>query len=202
MILFGASGHSKSIIDIADSIGEHITIIYDDNPRAEAICHIPVKKYHKGVSIINDTVIIAIGDNKNRKHISEILKANYTTLIHHMAYISKWSSVGDGTVVMANAVVNSCTAVGNHCIINTAAVIEHDCEIADYVHISPKACLAGGVSVGEGSHIGTGASVIPGIKIGKWTTIGAGAVIIKDVPDGTTVVGNPGRIIKQSPNSY
>jgi len=33
------------------------------------------------------------------------------------------------------------------------------------------------------------------IKIGKWATIGAGAVIIKDVPDGVTVVGNPGRIL-------
>lgn len=33
-------------------------------------------------------------------------------------------------------------------------------------------------------------------KIGEWCTIGAGAVIIHDVPDGATVVGNPGRIIK------
>ena len=33
-------------------------------------------------------------------------------------------------------------------------------------------------------------------KIGEWCTIGAGAVIIKDIPDGATVVGNPGKIIK------
>jgi len=51
--------------------------------------------------------------------------------------------------------------------------------------------------MGNGSHIGIGASVIQGITIGKWCTIGAGAVIIKDIPDGATVVGNPGRIIKQ-----
>ena len=35
MILFGASGHSKSVIDIAESIGERITRIYDDNPKVE-----------------------------------------------------------------------------------------------------------------------------------------------------------------------
>lgn len=56
--------------------------------------------------------------------------------------------------------------------------------------------MAGHVEVGEGSHIGIGVSIIQGIKIGKWCTIGAGAVIIKDVPDGATVVGNPGKIIK------
>jgi acetyltransferase EpsM len=44
--------------------------------------------------------------------------------------------------------------------------------------------------------VGIGVNVIQGITIGKWCTIGAGAVIISDVPDGCTVVGNPGRIIK------
>jgi acetyltransferase EpsM len=43
---------------------------------------------------------------------------------------------------------------------------------------------------------GIGVYAIQGIKIGKWCAIGAGIVIIRDVPDGATVVGNPGRIIK------
>ena len=33
MILFGASGHCKSVIDIAESVGEKIGLIYDDNPK-------------------------------------------------------------------------------------------------------------------------------------------------------------------------
>ena len=36
------------------------------------------------------------------------------------------------------------------------------------------------------------------VKIGKWCTIGAGTIVIKDIPDYSTVVGNPGRIIKTS----
>lgn len=40
--------------------------------------------------------------------------------------------------------------------------------------------------------------LMTGVKIvGKDSLIGAGAVIIRDVEDGATVVGNPGRIIKQ-----
>jgi acetyltransferase EpsM len=32
-------------------------------------------------------------------------------------------------------------------------------------------------------------------KIGKWCTVGAGAVVICDIPDFTTAVGNPARIL-------
>jgi serine acetyltransferase len=37
--------------------------------------------------------------------------------------------------------------------------------------------------------------IIPQISIGSNVIIGAGAVINKDVPDGATVVGNPGKIV-------
>ncbi len=198
MLLFGASGHCKSVIDIAESIGQKVTEIYDDNPKAEAICHIPVQRFVDGFSGNNDTWIISIGNNKIRKLVSGKLNGNFQTLIHNRASISMWSKVGKGSVVMANVVVNACVNIGEHCIINTGAVIEHDCILESFVHISPNATLAGGVEVGEGTHIGIGACVIPGVKIGKWATIGAGAVIIRDVPDGAVIVGNPGKNINEN----
>ncbi|MBK5214499.1 MAG: acetyltransferase [Flavobacteriaceae bacterium] len=196
MILFGASGHCKSVIDIAESIGEKISVIYDDNPNAEAVCHISVEKYVDGFSGNREPWVISIGDNRIRKHVQEKLKGTFGLLVHRTASISSWSSLGDGTVVMAKVVINSCTTVGEHCIVNSGAVVEHDCALEDFVHISPNASLGGGVRVGEGTHIGIGACVLPEIKIGKWVTIGAGAVIIKDVPDGAVVVGNPGKVIR------
>ncbi len=196
MILFGASGHCKSVIDIAESIGEKISIIYDDNPKVEAVCHIPVQKFKSEISDLKKPWVISIGNNRNRREVRNKLTQNFGLLIHRTASISSWSSVGDGTVVMAKVVVNACTTIGEHCIINSGAVIEHDCKLGDFVHISPNASLAGGITVGEGTHIGIGACVLPEVKIGKWATIGAGSVIIKDVPDGAVVVGNPGRVIK------
>ncbi|MDN3723959.1 acetyltransferase [Aequorivita sp. SDUM287046] len=198
MILFGASGHCKSVIDIAESIGVSIEIIYDDNPKVEAVCHIPVQEYSTIVLGLKGTWLISIGNNKNRKEVSERLNKNFGMLIHKTASISSWSSLGDGTVIMAKVVVNTCATIGKHCIINSGAVVEHDCIIENYAHISPNVSLAGGVTVGEGSHIGIGASVLPEIKIGKWAIIGAGAVIINDVPDGAVVVGNPGKIINKN----
>ena len=196
MILFGASGHCKSVIDIAESIGEKIKIIYDDNPKVDTVYHIPVQKFQAETSGLSESWIISIGNNKNRKEVREKLSEKFGLLIHKTASISSWSAIGDGTVVMAKVVINASTKIGEHCIINSGAVVEHDCIVGDFAHISPNASLAGGVTVGEGTQIGIGACVLPEISIGKWATIGAGAVIISDVPDGATVIGNPGRVIK------
>ena len=79
---------------------------------------------------------------------------------------------------------------------NTGASVDHECVLGDYVHIAPNATLCGQVKVGEGTMIGVGVSVVQCVTIGKWCKIGAGAVVLSDVPDGATVVGVPGRIIK------
>jgi maltose O-acetyltransferase len=47
------------------------------------------------------------------------------------------------------------------------------------------------VSIGDDCWIGGQAIILPGVSIGHRCIIGAGAVVTKDVPDDTTVVGNP-----------
>ncbi len=46
--------------------------------------------------------------------------------------------------------------------------------------------------------VGSGAKVLGNIEIGENVRIGAGSVVIDSVPDNSTVVGVPGRIIKQN----
>ncbi len=197
-ILYGASGHCKVIIDILECAQIAVGTIVDDHPKTTSILGRPIV-HSSQISIQQtDNLILSIGNNKVRKMLSGKLKANYTKAIHPAATISKHSSIGVGTVVMAGVVINPDATIGTHCIINSAAVVEHDCVIEDFVHLSPNVSLAGGVQVGEGSQVGIGATVIQGIKIGKWSVIGAGAVIISDVPDYSVVVGNPGRIIKNT----
>lgn len=192
--IYGASGHSKVIIEILEDRGEIINELYDDDEAKEMLFDYKITNNpgifkRKGINWI-----IGIGDNQTRQKIAASHFLEYGLAIDKGAFISKRTEIGAGTVIMPGVSVNSSTIMGKHIIINTNSSVDHDCIISDFVHISPNTTLCGGIVVGEGTHIGAGAVIIPGIKVGKWATIGAGAVIIKDVPDYSTVVGNPGRV--------
>lgn len=193
--IYGAGGHSKVLIEIAEACDRIVGGIVEDPISKEQLLGYPVKS---DFISIDKYWVIGIGNNISRKYVAGTIKGKlFDTLIHPHSFISKRSEIGVGSVVMAGVSINSSTNIGMHCIINTNVSVDHDCIIHNFVHLSPNVALAGNVTVGEGTHIGVGASVIQNIKIGKWCTIGAGAVIIRDVLDGETVVGNPGKTIRK-----
>lgn len=199
MIIYGASGHAKVIIDCLQASQVPITAIFDDNPEIEQLLGLPVSGPYQAQHQPEEPIIIAVGNNQIRQKITTLVQHTYGKVIHPSAVISAYAKVGDGTVVFHHAVIQASATIGRHCIINTSASVDHDCVLEDFVHISPNTTLSGNVSVGEGTHIGAGAIVIPGISIGKWCVIGAGTVVTKDIPDYATAVGVPARIIKIKP---
>ena len=50
-------------------------------------------------------------------------------------------------------------------------------------------------TIGSGVVIGTGAAILGNIRIGDHVKIGAGSVVVRPVPDHSTVVGVPGRVV-------
>ena len=52
-------------------------------------------------------------------------------------------------------------------------------------------------TIGNNVIIGAGAKVLGNITIGDHVRIGAGSVVVEDVPENSTVVGVPGRIVQQ-----
>ena len=52
-------------------------------------------------------------------------------------------------------------------------------------------------TLGDNIVVGSGAKVLGNITIGSNSRIGAGSVVIDDVPENSTVVGIPGRIVHQ-----
>lgn len=192
MYLYGASGHSKVIIDILES--NHISIegLYDDNVLLHELLGYSVLRADN----VKGPLIVSVGNNKIRRDIVNSLQINFGIAIHPSAIISKRSIVGEGAVVMQGAIIQSCAKIGKHCIINTGVSVDHDCQVDDFVHISPHATLCGNVAVGEGSWVGAGTTILPGVKIGKWSVIGAGSVVSKDIPDHVLATGNRCKIIK------
>lgn len=198
MYLYGASGHAKVIIDILIASGIPIQGLFDDNKEVKHLLDYKVFGAFDLKTLGESEIIISIGLNNIRKMIVLNLPRDikYGTAIHPSAIISKYSSIGKGSVIMHRTVIQSSTVIRNHCIINTSSSVDHDCVIEDFVHISPNSCLCGGVSIGEGTQVGAGSVIVPGIKVGKWSVIGAGSVVLENVPDNVLMLGNPARVVK------
>ena len=202
LIILGASGHGGVLLDLALLCEYEVLGFLDDNPKTWENGGYPVlgsiEKVKEYYEIYGDSLefIIGIGANEVRKRIDKEQALPWATLIHPTAVVGRQVVLGEGTVVMANAVINPCASIGRHCIVNTASVIEHDDVIADYVHISVGAKLGGTVSVGEQTWVGIGAVVNNNISVYNRCIIGAGAVVVKDIKESGTYVGVPARKIK------
>ena len=82
-------------------------------------------------------------------------------------------------------------------IVHPAARIGRNLNIGPGVIIGEKGAGKKGVPViKDNVYAGTGSKILGNITVGNDVRIGANAVVIKDVPDGATVVGVPGKIIK------
>ncbi len=62
------------------------------------------------------------------------------------------------------------------------------------------AAILHGVEVGDYSLVGMGAKVLGGARIGSYCIIGAGALVRENavIPDGSVVLGLPGKIVRQT----
>ncbi len=93
-------------------------------------------------------------------------------------------TIGKGTNVQENTVM--------HTDIGYPLTIGRDCTIGH------KAMLHG-CTIGDETLIGMGATILNGAVIGKNCLIGAGALIPegKEIPDGSLVMGMPGKVVRQ-----
>lgn len=202
IVLFGAGGHSKVVLEAVTKAKKSIAYLLDSDATKnnQFLLGYEIKIYKEGVDLSAFEFIVTIGNDKVRKKWYEELsqRASAGIIIHPTAVVTDFCQIGAGTVVLGNANINPDTTVGENVIINTGAIVEHDCHIGNHVHIAPNATLCGGVIVGESTLIGANATILPGRKIGNNVVVGAGSVITEDIPNNAVVVGNPGKIIKSN----
>jgi len=186
ILLMGGGGHCRSVIDVIEQEGRfEISGIID---KRELIgskilgydvigCDDDLEK----LSNIYKYALVTVGhirSNSIRIKLFDILKEiGYIvpSIISPLAYVSKYASIDDGTIVMHHALINANAKIGKNCIINTKALIEHDSRVEDSCHISTGAIVNGGVLIKKNSFIGSNATTKEYIEVGRF--IKAGEVV-------------------------
>ncbi len=199
IIIIGAGGHSRSVIDILESLNEYkILGLVDNKLKLGAVVgeykvigsDLDLKQLQKSSKF----AFIAIGQITNlflRSEIYQNLKKldfDLPILISPSAIVSDKSKIGEGTIVMNGAIVNAGAKIGSNCIINTGAIVEHDVYIGDNTHISTNSVINGNASVGKCSFIGSGSVIRNDISVGDECIVPMGSVVYKNINDGEKTI--------------
>lgn len=200
MVIAGAGGHAREIIDLLDVSNKHFCCLFDNvTPNIPAsIFGIPVittVEQLRQYFIKDANFIIGTGNPTARKKLFDLMVlqgGNPLTITADNAIISKHNTfVDSGCNIMSLVLLSNNVFVGKGTLINTRVNLHHDVSIGAFCEIGPAAVLLGNVQIGDCSLIGAGAIVLPGVKIGNNVKVGAGAVVTKDISDNKTVKGVP-----------
>jgi len=136
----------------------------------------------------------------------------HALLLHrvaHSLYGSGWFTLARAVSQFSRAVtgieIHPGARIGRRFFIDhgMGVVIGETSEIGDDVLVYQGVTLGGTgkdtgkrhPTIGDGVVVGTGATILGNIRIGDHVKIGAGSVVLHSVPDHSTVVGVPGRVV-------
>ena len=205
VVIVGAGGHARVIIDVLASRGIVPTGVLD--PHAEPGTLV------SGVTVLGDDtwldanrtedlrVVVGLGSTGSvavREGMFDLLRSKGLTVVgcvHASAVIGSDCRVDTTAQVLPGCVINHSATLGANVVVYSGTIVEHDCVVDDHAYLSPGVTLCGGVHVGRSAFIGAGATVLQGVRIGASAVVAAGAVVTRDVADGATVMGVPAKVV-------
>ena len=196
VIVLGAGGHAKVIIDILSQKKINILGMATLNNSKKANYDFKIFSDEEVIANFDSEEINLVNglgslpnDNKRYELSKKYLDFGYKfiNIIHTSSIISKSTKILDGAQIMAGVIIGPGCKVGEGTIVNSQSSIDHDCEIENYSHICPGVVCSGNVKIGSFVHISTGVSIINNISIGDNSIIYPGVTLVKDVPKNSIV---------------
>ncbi len=209
VVIIGTGGFGREVLDVLEAINQaeaqydilgFITEPGYQQP-GELIHEKPVVGHFDWLEQNKHEVkaICAIGSPAVRLRLTrqaEQMGVQFFSAVHPRAILTRWVTMGAGSIITAGCILTNNITIGNHVHLNLDCTVGHDAVIEDYVTVSPGVHISGNDRLETGCFIGTGANLIEGKTIGQWSVVGAGSVVVKDIPANTTAVGNPAKVIK------
>lgn len=195
IVIVGAGSQGAIVADI---LRERAIGFVDDHHPGATILGLPVLGPIASLSgIPHDAIVVAIGDNRARRELTERLIAGGERLasaIHPFTSIAPSATIGEGAMISAGALVLPRAAIGRGVLLNTKSSVDHDTVLGDFSHVSAGATVGARCHIGHETLIALGASVASGMRVGSRTVIGAGACVVRDIPDDVVAFGVPARV--------
>lgn len=181
LLLVGAGGFGRVVLEHAQQ--EYECSLVDDGVEAGTVID--------GAKVIGGTdklasyfpgyqkLIVAIGNNTVREKIyKEARRIGYSfpNIIVPSAYVSPHSRIGDGCVILNNAVVQNGAVIGDGCLLNPGVEAHHDSCIGNYCLIYTNSVVRSLTHVGDRVWIGSTATVSTGASVPDDAVIEDGAV--------------------------
>ncbi|MDW3206334.1 MAG: hypothetical protein R8L07_12430 [Alphaproteobacteria bacterium] len=181
VVLFGAGGHAKMLVEILQKSGEKI-VLYCDPNTAEWLYDIPHSRVdteaspEMGDAVIGRGGVTPDGLRDRLSGVLEVMEMGFVlrTIVHASAIRSDSAEIGAGSHVLAGSIVQPFSRIGTASIINSGAIVEHDCRIGDGSHIGPGAIVLGGAQIGDNVMVGARAVVLPQAVVPDGTLVPAG----------------------------
>ena len=201
ILVFGAGGHAKMMIDIINNSDEYNLVGLVDAGEIiskapidfDSLNNIPIIGSCKELNKIKDLgveyAINAVGFIESPKERNDaynyLIDKGFTmpNIIHRSATLEKSVKMGCGNHILASATIGSSATIGNNCIVNSGSVVSHDVILEDNVHVTPGALIAGYVKVGSNTIIGMGSTINVNINIGENVSIHNNSNIVSNIID-------------------
>lgn len=211
--IFGASGFGREVLPLArqqlqmSETGSWDLVFVDDNPPSEQLNGYPVLTYDQWRAMPGNSwqISVAIANSAVREKLAERCIRDGVTFYNVKAanvIVMDEVQIAPGAILCPFVTLTSNIRIGTQFHANIYSYVAHDCVIGDNVTFAPGVQCNGNVVVEDHAYIGTGAVLRQGkpgepLIIGKGAVVGMGAVVTKNVAAGTTVVGNPARLLEK-----
>lgn len=208
MLIIGAKGFAKEILEILNQKNETENLCFYDDVNSETCLKLydkfevinNLEKAKSYFETVSPNFTLGIGNPDLRAILYQKFKnigGELTSTISNHSDIGSFGvEIGKGCNILGGVKISNDVTIGLGTMIYYNSIVTHDVKIGKFVEISPNVTVLGRAQISDSARLGAGSIIFPDIKIGKNAIVAAGSVVRKNVPENTMVAGVPATIKK------